>query len=893
MLMVVFAGVILLLLGGFYVHSIQHARRAYQMNVERVMSQLQALQHIADGFLQEKLWSFEHIASSNNRVMKCLDSGPGETAEQEERDVKVTAVGKYFRDMILGQGSHYHFSALGLYNRQGQSLVHVGLPFFWSREKKISVDPEVQVRSEESFGDYLLLIARIDRDGEQIGTLVGSIALESWFEHLFCYEQTDNLLPESMTLLLVGPTGVYPTDVVPDISNAVLDRLAESQAIFRPDTAVLLPDKVDGRQVFVIRHARDIDLTFVLLVDSKVLESVFQNIGVHVFMSLALLFIVLSFLFSMRMQSRSSVFGTKLANMYRTNALINSLNQQLSREMKEKQRIAEALAAREVLLLNIVNSTPDMIFYMNSELGLVDCNTAFKTFFHLTDDNRPDTDTANITQFFPFLTEYCRAVLLNGKVVQVEKVVVDAAGGKLLFNCQISPIHLRNGTPPDLLGVVRNITEVQRMAEEIRRHEERLTVILDKISIGFISVCTKTGKTMVRRIRELLGYSSPKFECLSFQEFMELVHTEDRDSLQKQLQACLEEENGYLHYEFRMRHSDDRWLWILASGRMVCSTMGRGKDRFMAVLIDIDRRKQAELELRDVNITLEQRIAERSQELSVAYSRLMQQEKMVALGQLAAGIAHELNNPVNFIQINFTTLQDYLADIIELLGMYRALTGAYPAEEQPSASAAIQDREQQMGLADILSDIPALFTETEKGFERISHIVGAMRNFSRQGEGIEMEEMDVNQCITDTLILAHNEYKYVADVKTRLSLLPYIPGVASLLNQVFLNLIVNAAHAVRDNHSGERGSIIIETWHDQEHVHCTVRDDGPGIAEEHLCQLFEPFFTTKEPGQGTGLGLSISYDVVVNKHNGSLTAANHPDGGAVFTVSLPLQQPGQ
>ncbi|MCE1273990.1 MAG: ATP-binding protein [Chlorobiales bacterium] len=162
-----------------------------------------------------------------------------------------------------------------------------------------------------------------------------------------------------------------------------------------------------------------------------------------------------------------------------------------------------------------------------------------------------------------------------------------------------------------------------------------------------------------------------------------------------------------------------------------------------------------------------------------------------------------------------------------------------------------------------------------------------MRNFSYRHAEKELVLFDINKGVRDTLVIARNEYRYVADVEEHFQEVPLLYCNPEQINQVFLNLIVNSAHAIASMQQDEKGRIVIRTWYDPDHVYFSIEDNGPGISPEVVRRVFEPFFTTKKPGHGTGLGLSISYDIVVHKHNGQLDVYSPSTGGTVFTVSLP------
>ncbi|RXK85010.1 PAS domain S-box protein [Chlorobaculum sp. 24CR] len=306
--------------------------------------------------------------------------------------------------------------------------------------------------------------------------------------------------------------------------------------------------------------------------------------------------------------------------------------------------------------------------------------------------------------------------------------------------------------------------------------------------------------------------------------------------------------------------------------------------------IDITERKRNEEKLLELNQTLEERVRERTQELEVTHQQMILQEKLASIGQLAAGLAHEINNPVNFVRINFATLREDVNDLGQLVREYRSLfENIRESGPMPEALEKVKSLEKKLNVDALLNELPELFDDSRRGFERIGTILSSMRNFSFQHALDQRVPFDLNQGIRDTLIIAQNEYRYYAEVDTRLAELPPAACNPEQINQVFLNLVVNCAHAIASQKRHEKGRIIIETGYDEEVVWCTIADDGPGIPPEIRNRIFEPFFTTKEPGKGTGLGLSISYDIIANKHGGTLAVSCPPQGGSVFTIRLPLK----
>jgi len=270
-------------------------------------------------------------------------------------------------------------------------------------------------------------------------------------------------------------------------------------------------------------------------------------------------------------------------------------------------------------------------------------------------------------------------------------------------------------------------------------------------------------------------------------------------------------------------------------------------------------------------------------------SQMVMQEKMASVGQLAAGIAHELNNPINFVRTNFATLTEYFSDLSQIMGDYRKLVDLYETRYDSLQELwDLRDKSSALQIDYILEDLPTLFDESEKGFTRITRIIQSMRDFSHSDHQGSITYFNINKGIEDTLVIAKNVYKYHADLRTDLSDLPEIPCLPEQLNQVFLNLIVNSAQAIEIRPLGGKGEIIIRTWQENNFVCFEIKDDGPGIFPDHRARIFDPFFTTKAPGKGTGLGLSISYDIIVHKHKGVMLVDCPESGGTVFTVKLPI-----
>lgn len=269
--------------------------------------------------------------------------------------------------------------------------------------------------------------------------------------------------------------------------------------------------------------------------------------------------------------------------------------------------------------------------------------------------------------------------------------------------------------------------------------------------------------------------------------------------------------------------------------------------------------------------------------LSEAQSKLIQSEKLASIGQLAAGVAHEINNPIGFIFSNFGTLEQYLADLFRVLQAYEE---AEAAITDPAVLSRLRGLKDEVDLAYLTEDIPTLMHESKDGIQRVRKIVQDLKDFSRVDARQEWEAVNLHHGLDSTLNIVNNEIKYKADVIKEYGDLPEVQCLPSELNQVFLNLLVNAAHAI----TAERGTIHLRTGVEGAHVWVEVADNGCGIAPENLPRIFDPFFTTKPVGKGTGLGLSLSYGIV-QKHGGRMEVQSTPGEGTRFRVTLPIHHP--
>ena len=319
---------------------------------------------------------------------------------------------------------------------------------------------------------------------------------------------------------------------------------------------------------------------------------------------------------------------------------------------------------------------------------------------------------------------------------------------------------------------------------------------------------------------------------------------------------------------FHNKCKDGRLIWELAVFSPIKDRDGKVTG-YIAINEDISDKVEAEEHLKSLN-----------SELIQTQASLIQEEKLASIGRLAAGVAHELNNPIGFVYSNFRTLNKYrekIQSMIHTLSENNEL-------DQEYIKSLLSDNK----IDFIMEDMDELLKESYDGFDRVINIVNSLRSFSRVDQMQAVVVYDLNEAIRTTLIIARNEIKYIAETKTDFRDIPKTMCNSSEINQVILNLIINAAQAIKSEGEGSKGTISINTYQENDYICCDVRDSGPGIPVDVIDNIFEPFFTTKPVGEGTGLGLHISYDIIVKKHNGVISAKNGRNGGAVLTFKLPI-----
>jgi PAS domain S-box-containing protein len=402
------------------------------------------------------------------------------------------------------------------------------------------------------------------------------------------------------------------------------------------------------------------------------------------------------------------------------------------------------------------------------------------------------------------------------------------------------------------------VDRILKEAEDsVRRSQQRMRQIVDSNPDAFVSILADGTVMDWNRSAESM-FGLPRDHALGSNVLDTIVPPQHRAACGELMQQFRRNPDGFPHQRRLQTAVIDR------EGREipveVCLTAVESESVWLINAFIRDVSKRLELE-----------------------TQLVQSEKMASLGQLAAGVAHEINNPIAYVLSNLGTLQEYVEVFQSVIQGYQATAEAAVAgdlEEVGRSVNRVRELRSRERYDDILADIGELFEDSGEGLLRVKDIVQNLKSFVRLDEA-EVKEADLNESLQTTLKVVANELRYKCDVKLDLGEIPRLRCYAGQLNQVFMNLLMNAAQAI-----GDHGEVTIRTWAAADDVCVSINDTGKGIPLENLTKLFTPFFTTKPVGAGTGLGLSISYGIV-QKHGGRIEVASKVGSGTTFTVVLP------
>lgn len=524
------------------------------------------------------------------------------------------------------------------------------------------------------------------------------------------------------------------------------------------------------------------------------------------------------------------------------------------------------LRREQVLLKSLINSIPDMIYYKNLNGVYQGCNRVFeklsgrqaKEVVGLTDGDIQTPDRAF------WHSEVDRHVINTGNAFTYENWVKDSDGETILIETRITPYYSSGGETLGVIGVGRDVTRHHTIEQKLRTAKSELEQLIQSLSsimlvLNLDGVITNWNpmaeKVFVLPVTKAIGH-----------KLDDLPITWDWNAIRQGIAKCKEENHALYLDPIRFTRSNGQEGFIGVSISPLHDNQNKVSG-YIFLCSDITERKVLE-------------------------NQLAQAQKLESIGRLAAGIAHEINTPIQYIGDNILFLQNNFRLVIDLLVKNKAVLDSI-LKDEPS-SPVISELIEEMNEVDLdylIKEIPLSIVQSLEGVQRVTEIVRAMKEFSHPGLK-EKIPLDINKALMDTLTVTRNQWKLVAKIVSDLA--PDLPKVMcqpAEINQVFLNIIINAAQAIETTIAEGKpgpGRITIQTRQIESGVEIRISDTGNGIPEEHRPNIFEPFFTTKDVGKGTGQGLALSYDVVVKKHNGSLSFESVVNEGTTFIIRLPI-----
>ncbi|MGB3267852.1 MAG: PAS domain S-box protein, partial [Microcoleus sp.] len=577
---------------------------------------------------------------------------------------------------------------------------------------------------------------------------------------------------------------------------------------------------------------------------------------------------------------------------------LQQANQELEKRVLQR---TEALQTSQKMLWLVINNIPQLIAWKDRDLVYLGANKNFAKFAGF---NHP-SEIVGLTDFdMPWLPEETesfragdrRIMATNTPEYHIIESKMQADGTQCSLDTNKIPLHDSGGNVVGILSAFEDITCRLSLQAKVRASEELFRKIFEDAPIG-IYLANLDDNKLVRVNKtycEMLGYTAAE---LLGKTFIEIGHPADNE---KNIQVAAALHRGEItsyQIEIRQIAGTGKIVWVNVTSTAIRD--GEGKPIYnLGMIENITNRKISAAALQASESQLRKQAAqlqEAYEQLQHAQIQLVQSEKMSGLGQMVAGIAHEINNPATFIHGNISHTHSYFQDLIELLNVYQHCY-------QPPVPQ-IVEKIKEIELDFLKEDLPKMLNSMRVGVERISKIVLSLRNFSRLDES-EMKFADIHEGIDSTLLIVQHRLEQESQ-KNQIEIIKDYGKIskayccAGLLNQVFLNIISNAIDAV-ENQPQPR-TIVIRTEmkkagltsHNQsklsecDRIVICIADSGAGMTEDVRKRIFDPFFTTKPVGSGTGLGLSISHQIVVEKHRGSLRCISAPGQGAEFWIEIP------
>lgn len=527
------------------------------------------------------------------------------------------------------------------------------------------------------------------------------------------------------------------------------------------------------------------------------------------------------------------------------------------------------------LLRTVIDILPSFIYAKDSDGRFIMGNKVVSRFMGYSDPDEilGKTDFDSLPYKYA-MKYYCdeQEIVASGrpKLNIVESVCTEEQGDPIWLNTTKVPLRDAEGTIIGIVGSGIDITQNKLMLdqmhelEEIVNHSHSCAFLLSSHDNWHVRFCTKTVN--------LFGYTEQDFKSSGL-NYLDIVHPDDCVEVEQNTLQNFRKGLTTFSHDYRVKSKHGGYCWV-EDQKYLREVLDDGKFVFQSLITDVSQRYKYQKERDELEI------------------QLRQSQKLEAVGQLAAGIAHEINTPIQFISDNLQFLMDSSNDMQKFIrSVFDALKADDPAIK--AMAERLHEEAKKCDLEFLLDEVPVAVSQSLEGAHRVRDIVQAMKEFSHPGRGKVTQE-DINKAIRNTVTVARNEWKYVSELITDLeNEVLMVPVDMGPFKQTILNLIVNAAHTIADrirNTHMEKGTITICSKLKSDHVLISVQDTGMGMSKEVSTRVFDPFFTTKEVGKGTGQGLSMAYDIIVRKHKGKLYFDTMPGEGTTFYLELPLSQ---
>jgi PAS domain S-box-containing protein len=544
-------------------------------------------------------------------------------------------------------------------------------------------------------------------------------------------------------------------------------------------------------------------------------------------------------------------------------------------DISDLKKTEQKLLNEHQLLKTVVNILPAQIYAKDKESKFVFAND--ENIQRLGQDSLDQLVGKTDFDIFPYkyaIKYYCdeQEVIETGrpKINILEACSLDEEGNQAWLMTTKVPFRDSNGKIIGIVGSGVDVTQQKLLNDELQElkeivnHSKSCAFLMDSHDNWRVSFCSKTV--------DIFGYTERDFMKDDLQ-FLEIVHPEDYERVKNETIEGFSEGKNELHLEYRIKVKQGGYRWV-EDHKYIRIRNDDGSITFQSLITDISIRHQVQ------------------EERDQMETQLRQAQKLEAVGQLAAGIAHEINTPIQFISDNLEFLKDTTGDLLDFVNQ---LDTIFDPENPHLAEVRqkISELKESIDIGFLEEEAPIAIKQSMEGTTRVKDIVKAMKEFSHPGSG-EITHEDINRAIENTITVARNEWKYVSEVE-----MDFDPDLASVpvdigpFKQTILNLIVNGSHAIGErikNHGGDKGLMTVSTRKLEGYVRISVKDTGTGMKQEVADRIFDPFYTTKEVGKGTGQGLSMAYDIVVRKHGGKLYFDTEYGVGTTFHIELPLEQ---